>query len=64
MPLSAALQARLRAAGIQNGLGAGDLYMLEKPLPAGDCLVKIQQQGPNGWPSWQIVPRAQVASLR
>jgi hypothetical protein len=24
----------------------------------------LQQNGPNGWPSWQIVPKAQIKSLK
>jgi hypothetical protein len=26
--------------------------------------VKLQTQGPNGWPSWQIVPKAHIKALR
>jgi hypothetical protein len=48
----------------RSRLGVQDLYRLEKPLPAGDHLVNIQTQGPNGWPSWQIVRKEQVEALR
>ena len=48
----------------KGGLGANQIYRLEKPLPEGDHLVMLQQNGPNGWPSWQIVPKAQIKSLK
>ena len=48
----------------KGGLAVNELFRLEKPLPAGDYLVKVQHQGPNGWPSWQIVPKVQVLALR
>ena len=48
----------------KSGLGAQEIYRLEKPLPYGDHLVKVQQLGTNGWPQWQIVSKAQVAALR
>jgi len=48
----------------KGGLTMHDMYKLEKPLPAGDYLVKLQTQGPNGWPSWQIVTRAHIKALR
>ncbi len=48
----------------KGGLTANQLYRLEKPLPKGDHLVMLQQNGPNGWPSWQIVPKAQIKSLK
>lgn len=47
----------------KGGLAANQIYKLEKPVPAGDYLVMTQQNGPNGWPSWQIVPKAQVKGL-
>ena len=31
---------------------------------AGDYLVKIQTHGPNGWPSWQIVPKSHIKGLQ
>jgi len=48
----------------KGGLTATQIYRLEKPLPEGDHLVMLQQNGPNGWPSWQIVPKAQIKSLK
>jgi hypothetical protein len=48
----------------KGGLREGDFYKLEKPVPKGDYLVKLPMQGPSGWPSWQIVTRAQVDGLR
>ena len=48
----------------KGGIDPQGIFELEKPLPFGDHLVKVQQAGTNGWPMWQIVPRAQVAALR
>ena len=48
----------------KGGLTANKLFKLEKPIPAGDYLVMVQQNGANGWPTWQIVPKAQVLALR
>lgn len=48
----------------KGGLGQNQIYKLAKPLPEGDCLVMLQQQGPNGWPSWQILPKTQLMHLR
>jgi hypothetical protein len=48
----------------KGGLSLNQMFKLEKPLPEGDYLVTLQQQGPNGWPSWQIVPKTQIMALR
>lgn len=48
----------------KGGLRKDQIYRLETPHDEGDHLVMIQQQGPNGWPSWQIVTRDQVANLK
>jgi hypothetical protein len=47
----------------KGGLGADQLFRLEKPLPAGDHLFMVQQNGANGWPSWQIATSAQIKAL-
>lgn len=44
----------------KSGLRADQVYKLEKPLPEGDHLVMIQQNGPQGWPNWMIVDKSQV----
>jgi hypothetical protein len=58
---------KLRPAGqdvLKSGaLQAHQVYKLEKPLPEGDHLVMVQQNGANGWPTWQIVPKAQLLKL-
>ena len=47
----------------KSGLPAGALYKLEKKIPAGDHLVMVDKNGPNGWPSWQIATAEEVAAL-
>jgi hypothetical protein len=44
----------------KSKLRPDQVYKLEKPLPEGDHLVMLQQYGPNGWPTWQIVDQSQV----
>lgn len=48
----------------KSGLASNQVYKLDKPIPAGDHLVMLQQNGPNGWPSWQIVTKEQLKSLK
>ncbi len=48
----------------KGGLAANQLYRLEKPIPAGDHLFMVQQNGANGWPSWQFATKAQIKALK
>jgi hypothetical protein len=48
----------------RGGLAANQLYRLQKPLPGGDYLFMVQQNGANGWPSWQITTKANIQALR
>lgn len=47
-----------------SGLQGNQVYKLRKPLPNYDYLLMTQQNGPGGWPGWQLVTRAQIKSMR
>lgn len=47
----------------KGGLLPNQLFKLEKPLPTGDYLAQIQQNGPNNWPSWQIITEEELKNL-
>ncbi|MEZ5081935.1 MAG: hypothetical protein R2750_00520 [Bacteroidales bacterium] len=40
------------------------VYKLSKPLPFGDYLVMVQQNGPNAWPTWKIVSQKDLKKAR
>jgi hypothetical protein len=48
----------------QTGVPANQIYKLSKPLPSADYLIIVQQQGANGWPSWQLVSTNDLKKIR
>ena len=47
----------------KGGLAGHQLFKLAKPVPAGDHIFMVQQNGANGWPSWQLATKAQIMLL-